>query len=103
MSATSPGRARLSRRHRRTLIAAGLSLLLVGVLVASALVRPKTDGYDPGATAAGIVSTLARPIPDDYPRVTFTDVTAEAGLSFRHFAGERSTQLPEDMGSGAAL
>jgi enediyne biosynthesis protein E4 len=102
MSATSPGRARLSRRHRRTLIAAGLSLLLVGVLVASALVRPKTDGYDPGATAAGIVSTLARPIPDDYPRVTFTDVTAEAGLSFRHFAGERSTQLPEDMGSGAA-
>jgi hypothetical protein len=35
--------------------------------------------------------------------VTFTDVTLEAGISFRHFEGTRSTQLPEDMGSGAAF
>lgn len=33
----------------------------------------------------------------------FTDVTREAGLgSFRQFQGPRSSQLPEDMGSGVA-
>lgn len=38
----------------------------------------------------------------DYPAVTFTDVTEQAGIHFQHFHGLRSTQLPEDMGSGAA-
>ncbi len=41
-------------------------------------------------------------VPADYPRVTFTDVTEKAGIHFQHFHGVRSTQLPEDMGSGAA-
>jgi hypothetical protein len=40
--------------------------------------------------------------PPDYPRVQFTDVTNAAGIRFQHFHGVRSTQLPEDMGSGAA-
>jgi len=44
----------------------------------------------------------ARKVPRDYPRVTFTDVTEQAGIHFTHFQGVRSTQLPEDMGSGAA-
>ena len=35
--------------------------------------------------------------------VTFTDVTVRAGIDFVHFqGGVRSTQLPEDMGSGVA-
>jgi hypothetical protein len=34
--------------------------------------------------------------------VQFTDVTEKAGIHFEHFHGVRSTQLPEDMGSGAA-
>jgi hypothetical protein len=34
--------------------------------------------------------------------VRFTDVTRQAGIHFTHFHGTRSTQLPEDMGSGAA-
>ena len=37
-----------------------------------------------------------------YPPVSFTDVTEQAGIHFQHFQGVRSTQLPEDMGSGAA-
>jgi len=41
-------------------------------------------------------------IPPDYPRITFTDVTDQAGIHFKHFHGARTTQLPEDMGSGAA-
>ena len=34
--------------------------------------------------------------------VTFSDVTRKAGINFIHFQGTRSTQLPEDMGSGVA-
>jgi hypothetical protein len=42
-------------------------------------------------------------VPAEAPPPKLTDVTREAGLgAFRTFAGERSSQLPEDMGSGAA-
>jgi hypothetical protein len=43
-----------------------------------------------------------REVPPDYPRIQFTDVTEKAGIHFEHFHGVRTTQLPEDMGSGAA-
>ena len=43
-----------------------------------------------------------RSLPPDYPRIKFADVTEQAGIHFQHFHGVRSTQLPEDMGSGAA-
>lgn len=41
-------------------------------------------------------------LPPTGPRIQFTDVTERAGINFKHFQGIRSTQLPEDMGSGAA-
>ena len=42
-------------------------------------------------------------LPVGAPSPLFTDVTKEAGLaSFRQFAGARTAQLPEDMGSGVA-
>jgi tetratricopeptide (TPR) repeat protein len=42
-------------------------------------------------------------LPAGAPAPLFTDVTKEAGLaSFRQFAGARTSQLPEDMGSGVA-
>lgn len=44
-----------------------------------------------------------RKLPSGAPEPFFTDVTKEAGLSdFRQFQGQRTSQLPEDMGSGAA-
>jgi len=44
-----------------------------------------------------------RPLPRGAPEPQFTDVTKSAGLaSFRQFHGSRSSQLPEDMGSGVA-
>jgi tetratricopeptide (TPR) repeat protein len=44
-----------------------------------------------------------RPLPAGAPEPRFTDVTKLAGLtSFRQFQGPRSSQLPEDMGSGVA-
>lgn len=52
------------------------------------------------------VDTLADPgrsLPSGAPEPRFTDVTQSAGLaSFRQFQGARSSQLPEDMGSGVA-
>jgi hypothetical protein len=69
------------------------------------LLRPKPKPYTPGTEAASsgeITRRLERSLPPNVPRVRFTDVAGPAGLRFRHFHGTRSTQLPEDMGSGAA-
>lgn len=44
-----------------------------------------------------------RAFPAGAPEPRFTDVTKDAGLApFRQFQGARSSQLPEDMGSGVA-
>src|SRR6185437_15033278 len=44
-----------------------------------------------------------KPLPTGAPAPLFTDVTTEAGLnSFRQFQGTRTSQLPEDTGSGLA-
>jgi hypothetical protein len=78
---------------------------LGGVLAGSAallVIRERPKPYAPGEAVEGITSELTRTLPADYPRVRFRDVAAQAGVRFRHFPGMRSTQLPEDMGSGAA-
>ncbi len=44
-----------------------------------------------------------RPLPARAPEPRFTDATKIAGLAgFRQFSGPRTSQLPEDMGSGVA-
>jgi enediyne biosynthesis protein E4 len=44
-----------------------------------------------------------RNLPPGAPEPLFTDITQAAGLaSFRQFQGPRTSQLPEDMGSGVA-
>jgi hypothetical protein len=57
-------------------------------------------------TAPRRVDPLAnpgRPLPSGAPEPRFTDVTKLAGLAgFRQFQGSRTSQLPEDMGSGVA-
>jgi hypothetical protein len=63
---------------------------------------PRPDKYRPGEAIEGITADLARVLPENFPRITFADVTKEAGVNFSHFSGTRSSQLPEDMGSGAA-
>jgi hypothetical protein len=95
--------APMSRRRRYLLLTAGLGALFVAastgvVWIAS---RP-APAYRPGEQMAGLTADLSRNLPTDRPSVTFTDVTAESGIDFRHFSGSRSSQLPEDMGSGAA-
>lgn len=93
----------LPKRKRQVLVTATLSVgfvaaSLLAVLVAS---RPQT-AYTPGEQSEGITSNLERKLPSTYVPVHFTEVTSEAGIDFRHFDGKRSSQLPEDMGSGAA-
>ncbi|HET8654604.1 MAG TPA: CRTAC1 family protein [Longimicrobiaceae bacterium] len=92
----------LPRRKRQVVFAAaGGALFLSAVAVAASLRRPPRE-YLPGETVEGVTRDLARDLPPDYPRVAFHDVTRSAGIAFRHFSGTRTSQLPEDMGSGAA-
>ena len=81
---------------------AGVAATLVAAILVMRVGR-SAETYEPGEDVEGIISSLARDLPEDYPRITFEDVTESSGLaSFSHFGGERSTELPEDMGSGAA-
>ena len=94
---------RLTRRRRFLGATAAGGVLFLGVAAfAAARWRRPEPVYRPGVDLEGISSELARSLPKDYPRVVFTDATTSAGISFQHFSGTRSSQLPEDMGSGAA-
>ncbi|MDH3214807.1 MAG: CRTAC1 family protein [Candidatus Krumholzibacteria bacterium] len=91
-----------SRRQRRialTVLISGTVALIVGAVV---IFKPSPKPYVPGEPIEGLTDELSRSLPSDYPPVTYTDVSLPAGIDFRHFSGQRTTQLPEDMGSGAA-
>jgi tetratricopeptide (TPR) repeat protein len=73
--------------------------------------RGKTQQKPPAPVAAKSVSSRTvdpllqsgKKLPSGAPEPFFTDVTKEAGLdSFRQFQHARTSQLPEDMGSGVA-
>lgn len=82
-----------------------LSVVTIVAIVVGTLIYRKTrpQQYRPDEQSEDITSSLTRNLPPDAPKPKFTDVTREAGLSeFRTFVGDRTSQLPEDMGSGAA-
>ncbi len=58
-----------------------------------------TDAAPEGLSIGGSKGT---PGTSDPARVTFTEVSRQAHIGFQHFWKDRSSQLPEDMGSGAA-
>jgi enediyne biosynthesis protein E4 len=101
-----PRQARLGRRRRRlyTTAVALAALCAVGLWVGLRARRDQAPaGYVPGEENDAITRRLDLGIPAEAPDPVFTDVTEESGLgAFRAFAGERSTQLPEDMGGGVA-
>jgi len=94
------------RRRRRLWGTVGVMVVasLVGTAVGFAIYRAKRpETYRTGEEHAEITRRLELELPEDAPEPKLTDVTDEAGLgSFRTFAGERTSQLPEDMGPGAA-
>jgi tetratricopeptide (TPR) repeat protein len=82
------------------LLVIGVAGAAVGYLIYRAT-RP--DVRRPGEELPDITEKLSRNLPAEAPMPVFVDVTAAAGLAgFRSFFGDRTSQLPEDMGSGAA-
>lgn len=95
----SPRRRRLRWTERILTAIAVLSIGLGFLLYWKG--RPKQ--YRPDEKEADITSSLSRSLPKAAPVPRFRDVTREAGLgSFRTFIGNRTSQLPEDMGAGVA-
>ncbi len=112
-----PGQARIRRRPapqsgptgddavigvalRRSLFAIGIVAVVV---VAVVLWRGQTREPEPVTEQALARPTAAAPVPQP-PAIPFTDITAAAGIRFRHdngAAGERL--LPETMGGGVAF
>jgi enediyne biosynthesis protein E4 len=100
MNAPARPRSRREKRLAQTGGVAVLLLIIAGVWVARVL-APEA-GYVPGDPLEGLTSELLRDLPDDRPPITFSEVTAAAGIEFSHFDGVRASQIVEDMGSGAA-
>jgi tetratricopeptide (TPR) repeat protein len=94
------------RRRRRLYWTGGILLVVaaLGTVLGVSIYRSsRPDTYRPGEAIAEITSKLDLGIPEEAPDPLFTDVTAEAGLGgFVAFRGGRTSQLPEDMGPGAA-
>jgi tetratricopeptide (TPR) repeat protein len=105
MLVTQPSR-RLSRRRRRVLWTAavvGAALFIGSLFLVRAYRARQAQAYKPGEANSDITESLSRDLPHDAPRPVFVDVTKDAGLAgFVTFAGNRGSELPEDMGSGAA-
>ncbi len=92
----------VSKRKRALYITTTIAIVTGGVLFFVFFTGGKRRVYVPGELTEGITADETKPVPKNHPEVTFTDVTKVANIHFTHFYGERSTQLPEDMGSGAA-
>ena len=94
---------RTTKRKKRLIIAIITSGIFIIALFAIIIYNSsKKQVYVPGEAIEGLTKDLDRELPEGYPEITFNDVTAESGIDFNHFEGERTIQLPEDMGSGAA-
>lgn len=92
------------RRRIRNTLGALLTLAVVAAAIGAAIyIKRRPTQYRPDEQSADITSGLARNIPAEAPQPAFANVTASAGLAdFRNFIGDRTSQLPEDMGPGAA-
>lgn len=94
---------RTTKRKRRLTFSIISGTVFIGILLGFFIYKSGTkETYTPGEKIEGLTSDLTRNLPENYPNVTFSDVTEEVGIQFSHFPGERTIQLPEDMGSGAA-
>ncbi|MBT5876232.1 MAG: CRTAC1 family protein [Candidatus Latescibacteria bacterium] len=93
-----------TRRQRQLHWTIGLTtaaIVVSAIAIFNRSLNPSGSG-DEITQLSEIARALMRDLPDDHPNVTFTDATTSAGVSFVHFYGDRTTRLPEDMGSGAA-
>jgi tetratricopeptide (TPR) repeat protein len=89
------------RLIRKTLLLCSLPVLLIALFIA---VRQWTsvEQYVAGQEREGITRTLDRSLERPSTSLRFTDVSEPAGIRFDHFPFQRTSQIPEDMGSGGA-
>ena len=94
-----------NKRHRLLFVWTLRSGIVILVIVAWALLRPRhtEEAVAPGQQVEGLTSILTREAVEDKVPIQFADVTADSGIRFRHFPATRSSLLPEDMGSGVAV
>jgi tetratricopeptide (TPR) repeat protein len=92
------------RRRLRNTAAALSTLALLGLAIGLAVHFVfRTKPYAPGEVSSDVTAGLTLNLSSDAPKPRFKDVTRESGLaSFRNFIGDRTSQLPEDMGPGLA-
>ncbi len=91
------------RRLRWTLAILSILALAGAIIGLVVFLTTRPIQYRPDEKPADITSDLTRNLPREAPKPLFTDVTRQAGLGgFRTFAGDRTSQLPEDMGAGVA-
>jgi tetratricopeptide (TPR) repeat protein len=93
----------MSKRIRliwKTLILCSIPVVLIAVVF---IVKQQSQDapYVAGEEQEGITRSLDRSL-EQSSGLRFTDVAEEAGLRFDHFPFHRTSQLPEDMGSGLA-
>ena len=63
------------------LTTATFSLIFVAAATAIVFVTTRSEPtYRPGEAVEGLTAGLDRSVPGDYPRITFTDVTEQAGI-----------------------
>lgn len=91
------------QRLRRTILWLVLSAAVVAAAATALYVKSRPADYRPGESMADIRSDLMRGLPAHAPRPLLVDASVTAGLAeLLEFSGDRSSQLPEDMGPGAA-
>lgn len=94
---------RTTKRKRRLTTAIIIGFIFIGTLIAWGFYKINSkENYVPGGEIEGVTSDLSRDLPEGYPKASFHDATLEAEIHFNHFSGQRTIQLPEDMGSGVA-
>lgn len=94
---------KLKRRRRHIAYISLISTLFIFILIIIFwFTSISKETYKPGEKLEGLTTSLSRDLPVNYPEVVFADVTSQAGIQFNHFQSARTTQLPEDMGSGAS-
>lgn len=102
-----PGeRNRTSRRQQRIRLVLRWSLIIaaaaISIWTAMRFLNREAE-YSPGESVEGITRELDRPASAVEGGLKFKEVSREAGLAgFVTFAGQRTSQLPEDMGGGVA-
>jgi hypothetical protein len=95
--------ARRKERMRRVLLALGALAVALGIVGYLGYRMTRPDLRRPGEDLPEITRKLALDLPEHAPLPEFVDVTEAAGLAeFVSFRGDRTSQLPEDMGAGAA-